>query len=62
MALKAPPFSPAITALGVSVDVSDLHQGLVLIDNTEKRALELLDTISSVIQSRSYDQKRKLCG
>ena len=57
---KAPPFSPAVTALGVSVDVSDLHQGLVLIDNTEKRALELLDTISSVIQSGRMTKKEAL--
>ena len=57
---KAPPFSPAVTALGVSVGVSDLHQGLVLIDNTEKRALELLDTISSVIQSGRMTKKEAL--
>jgi len=57
---KAPPFSPAVTALGVSVDVSDLHQGLVLIDNTEKRALELLDTISSVIQFCRMTKKEAL--
>ena len=57
---KAPPLSPAVTALGVSVDVSDLHQGLVLIDNTEKRALELLDTISSVIQFCRMTKKEAL--
>ena len=57
---KAPPFSPTVTALGVSVDVSDLHQGLVLIDNTEKRALELLDTILSVIQSGRMTKKEAL--
>jgi hypothetical protein len=34
---KAPPFSPKVTALGVEVDVSRLHQGFTLIDNTEKR-------------------------
>ena len=44
---KAPPFSPKVTALGVAIDVSRLHQGLTLIDNTEKRTAELSETIAA---------------
>ena len=48
---KAPPFSPKVTALGVAIDVSRLHQGLTLIDNTEKRTAELSETIAAFTDS-----------
>ena len=48
---KAPPFSPSLKALGISIDVSELRKGLVKIDNTASRREELALLISQVISS-----------
>ena len=47
---KAPPFRGCVSALGVSIDVSSMGEGKVLIDNTSNRKLEISSLISSVIE------------
>ena len=47
---KAPPFSGRVRALGVSIDVSSMGEGKVLIDNTSNRKLEISSLISSVTE------------
>ena len=47
---KAPPFSEFVNALGVSMDVSSMGEGKVLIDNTANWKLEISSVISSVIE------------
>ena len=49
---KAPPFGKVLTALGVSLDVSLLHQGSVKIDNTESRRMELAQALTEIIDRR----------
>eukprot|EP00435_Cladocopium_sp_Y103_P003229 s2398_g1.t1 len=49
---KAPPFGPVVTALGVTVDVSQLHRGLLTVDSTEARAAELGSAISKVLEEK----------
>ena len=46
---KAPPFGEFVNALGVSIDVSSMGGGKILIDNTANRKLEISSVISSVI-------------
>ena len=46
---KAPPFGEFVNALGVSIDVSSMGGGNILIDNTVNRKLEISSVISSVI-------------
>ena len=48
---KAPPFAGAVTALGVTIDVTCLHEGEVTIANTESRSSELYDTISDTLRT-----------
>ena len=48
---KAPPFDGAVTALGVTIDVTCLHEGRVTIANTESRSNELHETISATLRS-----------
>ena len=47
---KAPPFSGLVNAPGVSIDVSSMGEGKILIDNTANRKLEISSVISSVIE------------
>ncbi len=47
---KAPPFSGSVNALGVSIDVSSMGEGKILIDNTSNRKLEISSVISSIIE------------
>ncbi len=47
---KAPPFSNQVCALGVSIDVSSMRDGKVLIDNTSSRKTEIASLISSVLE------------
>ena len=47
---KAPQFSGRVSALGVSIDVSSMGEGEILIDNTSNRKLEISSLISSVIE------------
>ena len=49
---KAPPFGKVLTALGISLDVSELHRGSVRIDNTEVRRAELSQAITEVVDRR----------
>ncbi len=47
---KAPPFSELVNALGVSIDVSSMGGGKILIDNTADRKLEISSVMSSVLE------------
>ena len=47
---KAPPFSKILTAL--VMDVRNLHNGVVVIDNTESRRIELARSIEEILQSK----------
>ena len=47
---KAPPFSSTMSALGVSVDVSNLHQGSVAIANTQSRRSEMIALLDRIVQ------------
>ena len=46
---KAPPFSTMFQALGVNIDVSTLHAGLVKLGNTENRRKELIEFLDLVL-------------
>ena len=46
---KAPPFGEFVNALGVSIDLSSMGAGKILIDNTANRKSEISSVISSVI-------------
>ena len=54
---KAPPFSAMFQALGVNIDVSTLHNGLVKLGNTENRRKELVEFLDLVL-SRGYMSKQ----
>ena len=47
---KAPPFSSVVTALGVMINVSALHKGLVTIDNTASRKAEIGATLKQILE------------
>ena len=47
---KAPPFGGRVSALGVSIDVSSMGEGKLLVDNTSNRKLEISSLMSSVIE------------
>ena len=55
---KAPPFGASFQALGVNINVSTLHSGLVEIGNTETRRRELVEFLGEVIQ-RGYMSKQE---
>ena len=57
---KAPPFSHVVSALGVSVDVSSMSSGEVLIDNTSKRKVELSAIISAVLDGGHLNKPEAL--
>ena len=46
---KAPPFGELVNALCVSIDVSSMGAGKILIDNTANRKAEISSVISAVI-------------
>lgn len=48
---RAPPFSEAVTAVDVMVDVSSLHKGLVTVANTETKKLEIAAFLTQVLDS-----------
>ena len=50
---KAPPFSSNLVALGVQLDVSELHKGLVKVANTESRRDELAQALDQAVTSQS---------
>jgi hypothetical protein len=43
-------------ALGVTIDVSTLHNGLVKLGNTESRRKELIDILGFGDRMRSHDK------
>ena len=49
---KAVDFDGVCKALGVTIDVSLMHQGRVLVDNTESRKRELGDFIDAIIKTK----------
>eukprot|EP00435_Cladocopium_sp_Y103_P061322 s1225_g23.t1 len=51
---------PVFNALGVRVDVSQLHRGLVTVDNTEARAAELSETISKALAEKKLPRLETL--
>ncbi len=57
---KAPPFAPRVTALGVDVDVTDMHSGVVRVDNTVSRKNDLMDTLGNIIKSGHLPQQQAL--
>ena len=46
---KAPPFSDLCSALGVVINVSKLHQGVLTVDNSDRRKKELSNFISNIL-------------
>ena len=50
---KAKPFADTVVALGVTLNVSSLHRGLVTIDNTTNRKAEICAAIENIITSGS---------
>ena len=52
---KAIDFDGVCKALGVTIDVSLMHQGRVLVDNTESRKRELGDFIDHVVTTRKLN-------
>ena len=57
---KAPPFAPRVAALGVDFDVTDMHSGVVRVDNTLSRKNDLVDTLENIIQSDHLPQHQAL--
>lgn len=48
---KAPDLSEVFSALGIRVDITNMHMGRVLLDNTESRKRELVLAIDNIIES-----------
>ena len=48
---KAPPCADIVSALGVTIDVSSLHKGLVTVDNTETRKTEIAAAIKQILDT-----------
>ena len=57
---KAKPFADTVAALGVTVNVSSLHRGLVTIDNTANRKSEICSAIENIISSGSLGKLEAL--
>ena len=53
---KAPSFSGVFQALGVSVDVRSMGDGLVKIGNTENRRRELIKTINAALENNKLSK------
>lgn len=49
---KAPDFAECFHALGITVNVAQLHTGLALFDNTETRITELVAALDAILASR----------
>ena len=61
---KAPEFSSSTNALGVTIDVSQLHLGVVEIDNTTSRKEDLAMSVRDILRSNTLTsiQALKLRG
>ena len=57
---KAPPFAQSFQALGVTIDVSELHLGKVQLDNTESRKTELTKTIGECLEAGRLPHREAL--
>ena len=57
---KAKPFADTVAALGVTLNVSSLHRGLVTIDNTAHRKNEICSAIENIISSGSLGKLEAL--
>ena len=57
---KAKPFADTVVALGVTLNVSSLHRGLVTIDNTTNRKAEICAAIENIITSESLGKLEAL--
>ena len=57
---QAPPFCSSLVALGVELDVSQLHNGTVHVANTESRRIELAQSLDQAIGSRSLTKLEAL--
>ena len=57
---KAPEFAELFTALGVTINVGRLHEGLVTLGNTESRREELLKCLSNVLASKKLTKAEAL--
>ena len=49
---KAPEFAELFSALGVSINVSQFHRGLVMVGNTESRRKELVELLEALIETQ----------
>ena len=57
---KAPDFADVFQALSVTVDVGQLHTGLVTVGNTESRRAELIKALSDILESRCLSRQDAL--
>ena len=57
---KAPPFADTFQALGVLVNLADLHRGLVRFDNTQTRKAELASAIKAILESKNLAHRDAL--
>ena len=53
---KAAPFSGSVTALGVSVNVSSMYDGVITIDNTDSRKSDIAAYIDEVVRTGSLNK------
>jgi len=57
---KAPPFSNLFQALGVTINVSALHLGMVQLGNTESRRKEIIEFLDLVLSRGSMTKQEAL--
>ena len=57
---KAPPFNTAFTALGVKIDIGAMQAGHILFDNTEKRVVELVQSLDKVLSDGALPRQDAL--
>ena len=53
---KAPSFSELFSALGVCINVSKLHNGLVTVGNTESRRQELIGVLDELLRTKKLQR------
>ena len=57
---KAPPFCDSCAALGVVINLAEMHLGKATVDNTESRKLELSTAIADILDSGSLSKQGAL--
>ena len=60
MGEKAPEFAELFSALGVSINVSQFHRGLVTVGNTESRRKELVELLETLIKTQTLQKAEAL--